>query len=301
MGQKIQIVGAVALAVALSGAQSGNPIAERSGQEDRTAETRTEANEKVRTPPPTVEDSLQRIATQLAAQRVDPDARLGEARAQRDLDAQEDMAWWAMWMFFAATAGTILSAVGVFLIWRTLLYTRDAAKHTRTAVEDMRAQTAGHIRIDSAELRFDPSNNDPPEDAGAFLFDVGVANIGATRANILEIKAIARIDGGPAELVETGTARRDLSSETAMTYRFGSDVFTVSTSGVIEQRYRETPLRLVVRIAYVDIYGRKEWAEQAFECPVPVPIRNPEPRGNPEDALLRPIRSGMTPVELRPD
>jgi len=65
-----------------------------------------------------------------------------EQREIDDLKAQQDMASWAKWMFWAAVASLVLTAVGVYLIYRTLGYTRDAAKAAADAVEEARKATA---------------------------------------------------------------------------------------------------------------------------------------------------------------
>jgi hypothetical protein len=56
----------------------------------------------------------------------------------RDLIAQEDMAYWAMMMFFAALATLIVTSVGTFLIWRQVKLTRQAVEDTSEATEAMR-------------------------------------------------------------------------------------------------------------------------------------------------------------------
>lgn len=59
----------------------------------------------------------------------------------KDLKAQEDMAWWAKLMFFATAVATGLTAVGVFLVWRTLVHTRRAAEHAGGMLEEARKTT----------------------------------------------------------------------------------------------------------------------------------------------------------------
>ena len=57
------------------------------------------------------------IARALEAANNKPTPADEEQRAQRDLSAQENMATWAMWMFWAAFSQVILTTAGVFLIW----------------------------------------------------------------------------------------------------------------------------------------------------------------------------------------
>lgn len=89
--------------------------------------------------PPAVQDAIQGIARTLEATNDPKDAETERQRAQNDLKAQKDMAFWAMLMFFATVASVIVTSVGLGLIWQTLIYTRDTlgeAKKTTKAAED---------------------------------------------------------------------------------------------------------------------------------------------------------------------
>ncbi|MBX3492031.1 MAG: hypothetical protein KF899_03670 [Parvibaculum sp.] len=54
-------------------------------------------------------------------------------RQKDDLDAQERMALWAKWMFFAAVGSVFLTGLGVLLIWRTLYHTKRAVAQAAIA------------------------------------------------------------------------------------------------------------------------------------------------------------------------
>ncbi len=56
----------------------------------------------------------------------------------RGLEAQEDMAFWAMWMFVAAVATFAITSIGTFLIWRQVRLTRKAVEDTSAATETMK-------------------------------------------------------------------------------------------------------------------------------------------------------------------
>lgn len=56
----------------------------------------------------------------------------------RDVTAQEDMVFWAMWMFVAALATFIVTSIGTFLIWRQIKLTRQAVEDTGEATKAMR-------------------------------------------------------------------------------------------------------------------------------------------------------------------
>ena len=64
-----------------------------------------------------------------------------EWRSERDLEAQQDMARWAMLMFFASAASVVVTIVGLLLIWRTLHHTRRAADYARAMVDETRVSS----------------------------------------------------------------------------------------------------------------------------------------------------------------
>ena len=74
-----------------------------------------------------IENQLGRIAGALEAAQANPVADAEEKRAKDDLQAQQDMARYALWMFFATALTAFLTAAGVLLIWRTLIHTRRAS------------------------------------------------------------------------------------------------------------------------------------------------------------------------------
>lgn len=89
-----------------------------------------------------IQDLLGRIASAVEAEKDKPEPAEERDRAQRDLAAQENMALWAMAMFWTAAAQVALGFLGVFLIWRTLVHTRRAADAAHGAVDEARKATA---------------------------------------------------------------------------------------------------------------------------------------------------------------
>lgn len=130
MGRTLQITCGIVLAVGLLGATQASD----NGQENQTsADSReTSATENVQ-----VAADLGRIASALEAQNANDDPE----REQRDLNAQEGMAQWAKWMFWAATAQVLLSAVGIGLIYVTFQQTRRAADAADLMVKESAAAT----------------------------------------------------------------------------------------------------------------------------------------------------------------
>lgn len=81
-------------------------------------------------------------------------------RAKDDLSAQQGMMWAAWAMFGATVASIIIGLASLFLIWRTVAYTREGAVAARDAVseavnatEAARAAVAETKRIGEAQVR----------------------------------------------------------------------------------------------------------------------------------------------------
>lgn len=71
----------------------------------------------------------------------------------RDLVAQEDMAFWAMWMFFAAIATFVITSLGTLLIWRQVRLTREAVQETATGTNAMQEANAIAREMGEAQAR----------------------------------------------------------------------------------------------------------------------------------------------------
>lgn len=114
------------------------------------------SNEKInkdssRNPPPLAANAVDSTIRDIVAPHPEPQNRAEEARARRDLQAQEDMAKWAFWMLVAAIVGTSLTAVGVGLVFRTLHHTRRAADFAgETIAESQRASQAALVASEAA-------------------------------------------------------------------------------------------------------------------------------------------------------
>ena len=120
-----------------------------------------EAGGKQNTPtplpqPPDFTPAIQGIETairDLVSQQNRPESDEERDRAKRDLEAQEDMAWWAAAMFSVTVASVLVTAMGVYLVWRTLLATRRAADAAVTMVGEAQAATrAGQAAVEQAEI-----------------------------------------------------------------------------------------------------------------------------------------------------
>ena len=101
-----------------------------------------------------IKNQIERVARSLETNIDKPKSAKEEDRAKRDLDAQEGMAHWAKWLFWAACASIVLTIVALWLLYRTLGYTRTAATHTESAASAAReaARAAAEANIISRNL-----------------------------------------------------------------------------------------------------------------------------------------------------
>jgi hypothetical protein len=89
----------------------------------------------------TVSRGIAAVALALESQMEESESLKAGELANRDLAAQENMAFWAMGMFWTAVASVLLTSLGVVLIWRTLIYTRKAANAASDTVAEARKAT----------------------------------------------------------------------------------------------------------------------------------------------------------------
>lgn len=89
----------------------------------------------------TIEDKLDGISSAIKANKAKPQSATERQQTKDDLEAQESMALWAKWMFIAAAITTLITGLGILLIWRTLIHTRRAAKYAGVAARQARKAT----------------------------------------------------------------------------------------------------------------------------------------------------------------
>jgi hypothetical protein len=117
----------------------GYPVGQSANAQSRSTEGKGKAAEKA-LPAPTaaIENQLASIASAIEAPRTGPEAKATEKRAQDDLEAQQNMARYALWMFFATALTAVLTLAGILLIWRTLIHTRRASKYAGVGARQAR-------------------------------------------------------------------------------------------------------------------------------------------------------------------
>lgn len=102
----------------------------------------------------------------------------------RDLKAQEDMAYWAMWMFVAAVFTFAITSIGTFLIWRQVRLTRQAVEDTGEATEAMREANWVERQAQRpwVSIKIEPIRTKSRDGYFWYEFFVKHKNLGATTA-----------------------------------------------------------------------------------------------------------------------
>lgn len=115
---------------------SQSPASDAPAEDNKTGADQNRA-------PPSVED-----LAPIESKESQAHSEVTEQAKQDDLQAQQDMAFWAMLMFFATVATVIISGFALLLLKRTLDATATAAEHAETMASE--AQKATKAATDAA-------------------------------------------------------------------------------------------------------------------------------------------------------
>ena len=115
-------------------------------------------------------------------------------RSESNLVAQRDMARWAFAMLIVTVLMALVTALGVYYVWRTLLATQRMANDTRVIGE---AQTRAHVLFNVESFEFEVVDFSGPETVTTGLFNAEIRNFGNTVAAHVTAwaKATLTIDG----------------------------------------------------------------------------------------------------------
>jgi len=137
----------------------------------------------------------------------------------RDLDAQENMASSTKIMAIVAVPALLLTIIGVYMLGRTLAYTREAADHTRKTLGVAQKTLTESRKVTKAAQRTAIAAEDTVKQNRAWM----CVNTDTTLTPFLNEKGIRveiRIENGggtPALRVKTASdIKRDLSEESAL-------------------------------------------------------------------------------------
>lgn len=146
MSQRDWLFILAAIGLALAAIANAQPVGRDGAHQAAPNQGQAEPSNKPDPAPRfTIQDALDRVARAMEAANNQPKSADEREQAERDLAAQEGMAKWAKYMFWAAVASVALTAAGVFLIWQTLIYTRTAAIAAKDAVTEAKEATKAAI------------------------------------------------------------------------------------------------------------------------------------------------------------
>lgn len=100
-------------------------------------------------PPIAVQDDIHSIARALET----ANDRKPSSTDERNAKAQEKVADWTPWLFGVAGLEMLVTAAGVWLVYRTLVHTKRAADAARDAVDEARAATQATREVGKAQVR----------------------------------------------------------------------------------------------------------------------------------------------------
>lgn len=134
-----------------------------------------------------IQDEINRIARAIEAQKDEAEAKTKNEREESDLQAQWQMARWAENMFWIALGSLALTVVGIFLLWRTLHYTKKAVEEAGAATKAANAAVEVTNMAAQAQLRAYVCNNGAvigkaPRNKDKFSVVVELKNTGVTPA-----------------------------------------------------------------------------------------------------------------------
>lgn len=130
-------------------------------------------------------------------------AKLPATKDLLDLQAQQDMAFWAKWMFWVSAASVVLSAFALLAVLWSLRQTSRAISDARTLGED---QTRAYVHVSSARHSW--------TDVGYGLV-LSVENVGDTPARVFEI-------GGRLQKAKIGAVSEVIVHQTYPMKRWGT-------------------------------------------------------------------------------
>ena len=258
--------------------------------------------------------------------QVESQRQLGEQN--RDLIAQEDMAKWAFWMTLATAVGIVATLIGLYLIYRTLYYTKRAADYTRDMLTQAKisndaATTAAVAAIASnkgtakfgemgSRAYLTVSNLSIEFTGDLFFLYFELSNVGASPAFEVEAVFLAFSDGnivGTPKIPENQYFGHFPLA--AIVTPKTSDPFhiTVFPSNSISTDFRETPCKEVeiveVLIKYQTVFDRERGglsSELSFRVKIPALSEISDENltsGRISVELEQSFRSGWVPAYLK--
>jgi hypothetical protein len=156
--------------------------------------------------PITVQNDVHNIARALEDASKKQPSRQEQDSAATYLQTQEDLATWAGRMFWVGLAEILVTAAGVFLVWRTLKATwaakneakraADAAGDTVTKAKETMEQAERHARQElRGYLSVEPIGIRQLSDSNDCIGQVSVKNVGKVPAKCVAVFVNMRLSG----------------------------------------------------------------------------------------------------------
>lgn len=172
-------------------------------------------------------------------------------RSELDLNAQRDMARWAFLMLVATVVMALITALGVYYVWRTLLATQ---KMSQDAREIGQKQSRAYVHVSSTSFDI--------VDENCAALTVSMHNSGISPA--INVSIMSQSFFGPypvveiPELPENQTGYRTTlgpGGELSTTQRIWGDIEEMTQ--MIESRNFAAYIH--GRVEYLDVFGNKRW------------------------------------------
>jgi hypothetical protein len=181
-------------------------------------------------------------------------------RAESDLIAQKSMARWALLMLIVTAAMAVVTAFGVYYVWRTLVATQDMADDTRDIGEkQVKAYVSTHIAF--LDLSVKGAEISPGVSVGAQLA-LTFRNSGNSPARNLAAEIYFVYPNG-ASTMPVKTLARDL----APGENYSPKIHTPVTKADIVQNSGAKEgggIRVFLQFSFVDVFGQKVAEEHRF-------------------------------------
>jgi hypothetical protein len=200
----------------------------------------------------------------------------------RDVKAQEEMAFWAMWMFVAALATFAITSIGTFLIWRQVRLTRNAVEEASAGTEAMRDANAIARQVGEAQARCYLSARDvlfSVEAGGIPHVEMTVLNSGHSPARGFKWAFQVRLANIADEWIWENqpvepTGSRDISAQQLELLSLRTYDGNPMPQGQLSDLLLEPQVRvtLVISAVWHDVFGVEHQEKWPFECMGPLGV-----------------------------
>ncbi len=189
----------------------------------------------------------------------------GVKQAEYDLNAQQDMAAWALGMLIATIWMTVITLFGVFFVWRTLKATQDMACDTRGMANDTRdigkKQVKAYLTIAKAKMSIRVD-----QDRVFWLVYPEVKNTGQSPATGIKVRVF---QGTPIENRQNERRASVTWPDLGAGVEFADRVTTETLSSdirFIDSEETQASVSFTVLVTAKDVFGDPIKHESWFNC-----------------------------------